>query len=109
TNSGLAEASGECRARGDRGSTAVDTAGGADRYPAVCVEETAMSQHPDAETGSREPNLDFAGTTPYEDYIHADVLTHLQQPRSDDRGEMAFIVTTQVMELWFTVIVFEWQ
>lgn len=68
-----------------------------------------MSQHPDAESGSREPNLDFAGTTPYEDYIHADVLTHLQQPRSDDRGEMAFIVTTQVMELWFTVIVFEWQ
>ncbi|NUW32921.1 tryptophan 2,3-dioxygenase [Nonomuraea sp. SMC257] len=55
------------------------------------------------------PNLDFAGTTPYEDYVHADVLTHLQHPLSDDPGEMAFLVTTQVMELWFTVIVHEWE
>ncbi|MCZ7415353.1 MULTISPECIES: tryptophan 2,3-dioxygenase family protein [unclassified Streptomyces] len=55
------------------------------------------------------PNLDFAGTTPYEDYVKADVLTHLQHPLSDDPGEMVFLVTTQVMELWFTVIVHEWQ
>ncbi|MGW1890506.1 tryptophan 2,3-dioxygenase family protein [Streptomyces sp. NPDC002004] len=55
------------------------------------------------------PNLDFAGTTPYEDYVQADVLTHLQHPLSDDPGEMVFLVTTQVMELWFTVIVHEWE
>lgn len=55
------------------------------------------------------PHLDFQGTTPYEDYVQADVLTHLQQTRSDDPGEMVFLVTTQVMELWFTVIVHEWQ
>ncbi|ANW19481.1 tryptophan 2,3-dioxygenase [Streptomyces clavuligerus] len=55
------------------------------------------------------PHLDFAGTTPYEDYVQADVLTHLQKPRSDDPGEMVFLVTTQVMELWFTVIVHEWE
>ncbi|GGZ13969.1 tryptophan 2,3-dioxygenase [Streptomyces inusitatus] len=55
------------------------------------------------------PNLDFAGTTPYEDYVQADVLTHLQHPRSKDPGEMVFLVTTQVMELWFTVIVHEWE
>lgn len=55
------------------------------------------------------PNLDFQGTTPYEDYVQADVLTHLQHPRSDDPGEMVFLVTTQVMELWFTVIVHEWE
>ncbi|MDG9720545.1 tryptophan 2,3-dioxygenase family protein [Streptomyces sp. DH24] len=55
------------------------------------------------------PHLDFAGTTPYEDYVRADVLTHLQQPLSDDPGEMVFLVTTQVMELWFTVIVHEWE
>ncbi|MFD6415062.1 tryptophan 2,3-dioxygenase family protein [Streptomyces sp. NPDC060194] len=55
------------------------------------------------------PNLDFAGTTPYEDYVRADVLTHLQELRSDDPGEMVFLVTTQVMELWFTVIVHEWE
>ncbi|MFD8568625.1 tryptophan 2,3-dioxygenase family protein [Streptomyces sp. NPDC057694] len=55
------------------------------------------------------PHLDFAGTTPYEDYVQADVLTHLQTLRSDDPGEMVFLVTTQVMELWFTVIVHEWE
>jgi tryptophan 2,3-dioxygenase len=58
---------------------------------------------------SSPPNLDFAGTTPYEDYVQADVLTHLQHPLSDDPGEMVFLVTTQVMELWFTVIVHEWR
>ncbi|MER6688848.1 tryptophan 2,3-dioxygenase family protein [Streptomyces minutiscleroticus] len=55
------------------------------------------------------PHLDFAGTTPYEDYVKADVLTHLQHTLSDDPGEMVFLVTTQVMELWFTVVVHEWE
>ncbi|MDN3026465.1 tryptophan 2,3-dioxygenase family protein [Streptomyces sp. S.PB5] len=55
------------------------------------------------------PHLDFEGTTPYEDYVKADVLTHLQSTLSDDPGEMVFLVTTQVMELWFTVIVHEWE
>ncbi|WP_175412771.1 tryptophan 2,3-dioxygenase family protein [Streptomyces sp. TRM64462] len=66
---------------------------------------------PDASADGSEdaPNLDFAGTTPYEDYVQADVLTHLQHLRSDDPGEMVFLVTTQVMELWFTVIVHEWE
>ncbi|MGQ4488107.1 tryptophan 2,3-dioxygenase family protein [Streptomyces sp. 372A] len=65
---------------------------------------------PDPEaTGAATPHLDFAGTTPYEDYVQADVLTHLQHLRSDDPGEMVFLVTTQVMELWFTVIVHEWE
>jgi tryptophan 2,3-dioxygenase len=69
-----------------------------------------MSQQYDApEAGPETPNLDFAGTTPYEDYVKADVLTHLQHPLSDDPGEMVFLVTTQVMELWFTVIVHEWR
>ncbi|HET6855714.1 MAG TPA: tryptophan 2,3-dioxygenase family protein [Streptomyces sp.] len=69
-----------------------------------------MSHTPDApEAGSDTPNLDFAGTTPYEDYVQADVLTHLQHTLSDDPGEMVFLVTTQVMELWFTVIVHEWE
>ncbi|WP_434592994.1 tryptophan 2,3-dioxygenase family protein [Streptomyces sp. A5-4] len=69
-----------------------------------------MSHTPDApEAGPDTPNLDFAGTTPYEDYVQADVLTHLQHTLSDDPGEMVFLVTTQVMELWFTVIVHEWE
>jgi tryptophan 2,3-dioxygenase len=64
--------------------------------------------HPE-EAGTETPYLDFAGTTPYEDYVQADVLTHLQHPLSDDPGEMAFLVTTQVMELWFTLVVHEWE
>ncbi|WP_228978094.1 tryptophan 2,3-dioxygenase family protein [Streptomyces sp. DH12] len=70
---------------------------------------TSPTTPPAHETGSDLPNLDFAGTTPYEDYVQADVLTHLQHLRSDDPGEMVFLVTTQVMELWFTVIVHEWE
>ncbi len=55
------------------------------------------------------PHLEFEGTTPYEDYVKAEVLTNLQEMLSDDPGEMVFLVTTQVMELWFTVIVHEWE
>ncbi|MFI1970094.1 tryptophan 2,3-dioxygenase [Streptomyces cinnamoneus] len=69
-------------------------------------------QSPVPETGPEAvpaPNLDFESTTPYEDYIRASVLSQLQHPRSDDPGEMVFIVTTQVMELWFTVLVHEWE
>jgi tryptophan 2,3-dioxygenase len=63
----------------------------------------------DPAAGTQAPDLDFEGTTPYEDYVQADVLTHLQHPLSEDPGEMAFLVTTQVMELWFTVVVHEWE
>ncbi|MCX5214389.1 tryptophan 2,3-dioxygenase family protein [Kitasatospora sp. NBC_00240] len=54
------------------------------------------------------PTTEFEGATPYDDYVHASVLTSLQQPLTNDPGEMAFLVTTQVMELWFTLIVHEW-
>lgn len=65
-----------------------------------------MSHHPTDEAAT--PNLSFEGSTPYEDYVQASVLTHLQHPLSDEPGEMAFLVTTQVMELWFTLLVHEW-
>ncbi|MER6135281.1 tryptophan 2,3-dioxygenase family protein [Streptomyces sp. NPDC001815] len=70
-----------------------------------------MSQQAQPQEASEPetPHLDFQGTTPYEDYVQADVLTHLQHTLSDDPGEMVFLVTTQVMELWFTVIVHEWE
>ncbi|MGV4922864.1 tryptophan 2,3-dioxygenase [Streptomyces sp. BHT-5-2] len=70
---------------------------------------------PDAALPEAEPplgpdlSIGAGTTTPYEDYVRASVLTHLQQLQSDDPGEMVFLVTTQVMELWFTVIVHEWQ
>ncbi|MFI0897187.1 tryptophan 2,3-dioxygenase family protein [Streptomyces sp. NPDC020983] len=65
-----------------------------------------MSDHPTDEAAT--PNLAFEGSTPYEDYVQASVLTHLQHPLSDEPGELAFLVTTQVMELWFTLLVHEW-
>ncbi len=68
-----------------------------------------MSQEAHDTNEPETPHLDFAGTTPYEDYVKADVLTHLQHTLSDDPGEMVFLVTTQVMELWFTVVVHEWE
>lgn len=56
-----------------------------------------------------DPHLRFDGRTPYEDYVHASVLTSLQQPLSDAPEEMGFLVTTQVMELWLKLLVFEWR
>jgi tryptophan 2,3-dioxygenase len=69
----------------------------------------AQARQPEETQEPETPHLDFQGTTPYEDYVKADVLTHLQKTLSDDPGEMVFLVTTQVMELWFTVIVHEWE
>jgi tryptophan 2,3-dioxygenase len=55
------------------------------------------------------PKLDFGGTTPYEDYVHASVLRSLQRQWSDDPREMSFLVVTQVMELYFGLLCFEWR
>jgi tryptophan 2,3-dioxygenase len=67
------------------------------------------AQHAEETAQSLEPTLDLRGATPfYQLYLRTDVLTDLQRPLSDDPGEMAFLVTSQVMELWFTVIVYEW-
>ncbi|MFF1480482.1 tryptophan 2,3-dioxygenase [Streptomyces sp. NPDC058301] len=71
------------------------------------TEQTSALATPPAE--EEAPQTRFEGTTPYEDYIHASLLSTLQRPLSNDPGEMAFIVTTQVMELWFTLIVYEWR
>ena len=58
--------------------------------------------------GEEGPKLDFGGTTPYEDYVHASVLHTLQKQASDDPREMSFLVITQIMELYFGLLVFEW-
>lgn len=54
-----------------------------------------------------EPILDFEGTTPYEDYVRASVLHSLQHPVSDDPREISFLMITQIMELYFGLIVHE--
>ncbi|MFM9699933.1 tryptophan 2,3-dioxygenase [Streptomyces europaeiscabiei] len=59
--------------------------------------------------GTDEPLVSFQGKTPYDDYVHASVLSSLQQPLTNDPNEMPFLITTQVMELWFTLVVHEWR
>ncbi|MFL6056973.1 MAG: tryptophan 2,3-dioxygenase [Actinoallomurus sp.] len=54
-----------------------------------------------------EPKLDFGGTTPYEDYVHASTLHALQRPVTGDPLEMSFLVVTQVMELYFDLLAFD--
>ncbi|MFH8798001.1 tryptophan 2,3-dioxygenase [Streptomyces sp. NPDC017936] len=51
----------------------------------------------------------FPGASPYDGYVQASVLNTLQHPLTDAPDEMGFLVTTQVMELWFTLIVHEWR
>lgn len=68
-----------------------------------------MIDHSIAAADSGTPTLEFSGATPYDDYVRASVLCGLQKTRSGDPGEMVFLITTQVMELYFTVIVHEWR
>ncbi|GAA2080618.1 tryptophan 2,3-dioxygenase [Actinomadura alba] len=55
------------------------------------------------------PRLSFGpADTPYAAYAHIDTLHRLQEPRSGVSAEMSFIVTTQVMELLFGLLEYEW-
>ncbi|TWF92992.1 tryptophan 2,3-dioxygenase [Saccharopolyspora dendranthemae] len=51
----------------------------------------------------------FGGASPYDEYVRATLLNTLQEPLTEAADEMGFLVTTQVMELWFTLIVYEWR
>jgi tryptophan 2,3-dioxygenase len=53
------------------------------------------------------PKLEFAQRVPYDSYVHASTLHSLQQPLSDDPGEMSFLMISQVMELYFGLARFE--
>ncbi|KUJ41371.1 tryptophan 2,3-dioxygenase [Streptomyces albus subsp. albus] len=63
----------------------------------------------DGERAKDEPLLKFHGPPPYEGYVRASVLTSLQHPLTTDPHEMGFLVTTQVMELWFALVAYEWR
>src|SRR5258708_9794657 len=45
----------------------------------------------------------------YEDYAELRALLTLQKPRTDAPAELSFIVVTQVMELYFTLLRHEWE
>ncbi|MEV8630348.1 tryptophan 2,3-dioxygenase family protein [Streptosporangium sp. NPDC051023] len=54
------------------------------------------------------PTLEFETGTPYDDYVGTAVLHDLQRPITDAPEERAFLVTTQVMELYFGLLRSEW-
>src|SRR6202022_185891 len=45
----------------------------------------------------------------YADYAELRALLTLQRPRTDAPAELSFIVVTQVMELYFTLLRHEWE
>lgn len=53
------------------------------------------------------PRLDYPGRTPYVSYTGADVLADLVRPQTDEPLEVTFVVATQIMELHFTLLLYE--
>ncbi|MCU1616557.1 MAG: Tryptophan 23-dioxygenase [Frankiales bacterium] len=56
-----------------------------------------------------EPVVEFAEATPYEQYVGVRQLQALVRPVTDHPAEPSFLVVTQVMELWFTLLRREWE
>jgi tryptophan 2,3-dioxygenase len=56
-----------------------------------------------------EPIVEFAEATPYEQYVGVRALQALVRPVTDHPAEPSFLVVTQVMELWFTLLRREWE
>ncbi|GIH92812.1 tryptophan 2,3-dioxygenase [Planobispora siamensis] len=55
------------------------------------------------------PTLGFDSATPYDDYVGTATLHRLQHTVTDSPEELAFLVTTQVMELYFGLLKSEWR
>ncbi|GAA3022402.1 tryptophan 2,3-dioxygenase [Streptosporangium longisporum] len=61
-----------------------------------------------AEENAGLPTLGFESGTPYDDYVGTAALHRLQRTVTDVPEELAFLVTTQVMELYFGLLRSEW-
>ncbi|WP_017605175.1 tryptophan 2,3-dioxygenase [Nocardiopsis alkaliphila] len=72
-------------------------------------ENAAAARVRKAESDQGEPTLNFDRNTPYVDYAGIDTLLDLKKPRTDEPAESAFIITTQVMELLFTLVQERWE
>ncbi len=55
------------------------------------------------------PRVEFEQTTPYDAYVRASTLASLQRPATDVPGEYMFLVCSQIMELYFNLLAFEWR
>jgi tryptophan 2,3-dioxygenase len=55
------------------------------------------------------PQMSFEGATPYDHYVRTDVLHSIQDTRTEEPEERAFLVISQVMELYFGLLRSEWE
>lgn len=65
-----------------------------------------------AESGEAAQTCPVQGTdqaAAYTDYLYTDTLLSLQRPRTGEPAELSFIISSQVMELLFTLIRHHWE
>ncbi|MCZ2857584.1 tryptophan 2,3-dioxygenase [Blastococcus sp. VKM Ac-2987] len=70
---------------------------------------TAESRAALAEATGGKPHMSFDGATPYDHYVRTDVLHGIQDTMTDVPEERAFLVASQIMELYFGQLQFEWE
>ena len=69
----------------------------------------ASSARPVSKPDRDEPILDFATDTPYDAYVGATALHQMQRTLTDEPAEMPFLVVSQIMELYFGLLRYEWR
>ena len=69
----------------------------------------AAEGSPDSEAPATAPKVEFEETTPYDAYVRASTLATLQKTATDEPGEYMFLVLSQIMELYFNLLAFEWR
>jgi tryptophan 2,3-dioxygenase len=77
--------------------------------PAAPPPVDAVARAERAAANAGQPTVEFAEATPYETYVGVRQLQALVRPVTDHPAEPAFLVVTQVMELWFTLLRREWE
>ena len=58
---------------------------------------------------TQAPKVEFEQTTPFDAYVRSSTLATLQRPATDVPGEYMFLVLSQIMELYFHLLAFEWR
>lgn len=71
-------------------------------------ESSATERVERARATGGEPGLEYDDATPYEVYVGARTLHGLQRTITDHHAEPAFLVISQVMELYFGLLRTEW-
>jgi len=76
------------------------------RVPDVLTEQSRVAR---ARESGGQPQMAFEGATPYDRYVRTDVLHSIQQTFTDVPEERAFLVASQIMELYFGLLRTEWE